>query len=228
MHKTPFLELSSLDIINRITKQLKNLGEPVYHVGDIHNEKVFLKACYAVMDEIEDFPLTERDMFRLWRLHGKIKRVRRPMNGVDFVITPFNTLDMPVTKEYLDEIETIRQCLYGMLLSLHQMRMFIYSLDLCSNANHDAVHALRKDVNEYFAYLKSTAPYGICPYCKGIDWYQQQCEMCYKTGWVNYDTFYGSPEKIRLEKVVWFDNKAIDIPLALERRQRELSKTHPA
>jgi len=228
INQIPFRDTSTVELMQMILRDLKERGEPIRALHDKVNKKALRKSIYRITEMFDEFPLTEPDVLRLWEIHSKLKHVSRNFKRSHWLNSTFVTLDMPVTSEYLAEVEMIRHSIYGMIRSIESARMFATNLYNLGNANRSAVDALRQDMSVYLGYLRDTAPYSLCPYCKGIEFYQQLCESCHSVGWVDYNTFKKAPDQLTKEKTVLYNGNIIDIKLALEERQRELSKTRPA
>ena len=219
-----FYNLSSLEFMQQLVAELQEQGEPIKLPGEVRNKKVMGRAILELLKQYPDCPLKEADIRRMWKLHADVRKIRRPMKGCEFLTKPFVKLGMPVSKEYRDEIELIRRNLYGVLVSLQSIYMYTRSMLSLRNANVKAFEAFQNDVAEYRKFIVDTAPYSLCPYCKAIDWYQEHCDVCCGTGWVDYRTYDESPEMLRTDKVVAFQGNIIDIPSALEKRQAEKGK----
>jgi hypothetical protein len=224
MKTKSFYSLSSLEFTNTLLKELRVLGEPITRPQPVGNHVVMNKAINKLLDTYPDCPLTADDIKRMWNLHSKVRRLKRPLQGCEFLVRPLVTLNMPVSREFKQEIELVRHYLYEVVVSLHTALLHIGSLLKLPNTNERAYSALRGDIKEYKKFITDTAPYSICPYCKAIDWYQERCEVCCGQGWVDYRTYNEAPEMLRTDKAVAFEGRFIDIPAAIEKRNAEQAR----
>jgi len=178
-------ELNTLDILEMIKKAIKLQKKS--HKG---TRGIIAAACRLVAAENPE--LDAEYLERLYRRHASgVKHLGGNVNykGLEVAGTPFVTMEMPVEMDYLENIYQMRRMLYEAAGATITMRRALNAVLKSANIDRPEIERLNGVAAGLRAQIIQLFPYGLCPFCKGMQGVQEFCIPCGQLGWVNKEVF---------------------------------------
>lgn len=113
---------------------------------------------------------------------------------------PVATLGMPLGEEFLAECASVQRYIdeaNGKLVVAQSTIQQLLNAELPVPTSE--LERLKGDVHDLASHLRNLRPESLCPYCKGIEGYQEHCTACVTRGWVHSLEMQNVPADLLLE-----------------------------
>jgi len=115
----------------------------------------------------------------------KAEREAKDKLNTPVLESPINAFGLPLTNDFIAEMIIVRRYIDD---SQVRTRTATASLTMLEKADTSVpiwrVQAIKESLQAVYQELQHLKPASVCPYCKGISPYQDECSACKKTGWV--------------------------------------------
>lgn len=132
-----------------------------------------------------------RNLIRGRNLERKRDEKAGFIQGASEVVCPIELIGMEVTPDFMRDIKIIIGQTRELLATLHKAQVILTNLASAQGGKlplqRMRFQRLYDEIKACGAAARGIIPISLCPWCKGLDGIQENCNGCVQTGWISRD-----------------------------------------